>query len=132
MDTETFVILLIIAVFAVYMTVLSRNKESFEQQKAIEAKSGDFSPVPEDDTPPCYIVKSMYDKDDSSNVKPENYDVYEKEANFDTEYTNLSEYFGTDAKKIEQKKYYDTIQPANIMRCAAPMLEQAEYSTSAF
>lgn len=137
MDTDTLVILLTIAVFAVYMTVSSKKTEKFEQQQqqqqqGIEAKSGDFSPVEQDDIPPCYIVKSVYDKDDASNIKASNYDVYEKESNFDTEYTNLSDYFGTNAKKIEQKKYYDTITAANIERCAAPILEQAEYSTSVF
>lgn len=149
MDTDTLVILLIIAVFAVYMGVFNKTQEAFEQrqgqkqkqkqeqeqknlQTPIEATSGDFSPVEQDDTPPCYIVKSMYDKDDASNIQAANYDVYEKEANFDSEYTNLTDYFGTNAKKINQKKYYDTITSADIKRCGAPILEQAEYSTSVF
>ena len=115
MDSDTLIILLIIAVFAVYMGVFNKTQEAFEQQqKGIETSSGDFSPVEQDDIPPCYIVKSVYDKDDASNIKASNYDVYEKESKFDTEYTNLSDYFGTNAKKIEQKKYYDTITAANI------------------
>ena len=169
MDSDTLIILLIIAVFAVYMGVFNKTQEAFEAeeeakpqakpkaqakeqqhqqqeqvkpqakpqaqaqvQEPIEATSGDFSPVSQDDTPPCYIVKSVYDKDDASFIRAENYDVYEKEANFDSEYTNLTDYFGTTAKKINQKKYYDTITAADITPCGAPILEQAEYSTSAF
>jgi len=136
MDSDTLIILLIIAVFAVYMGVFNKKAEAFEtqaqEQEPIEEKSGDFSPVAQDDTPPCYIVKSVYDKDDASNIRAMNYDVYEKEAKFDSEYTNMSEYFGTNAKKIDHKKYYDTITAADITRCGAPILEQAEYSTSAF
>lgn len=144
MDSDTLIILLIIAVFAVYMGVFNKTQEAFEAeaqakpqakpqaQEPIESTSGDFSPVSQDDTPPCYIVKSVYDKDDASFIRAENYDVYEKEANFDSEYTNLTDYFGTTAKKINQKKYYDTITAADITRCGAPILEQAEYSTSAF
>ena len=161
MDSDTLIILLIIAVFAVYMGVFNKTQEAFEaqeeakpqakpqvqakeqqeqeqeqskpqEQEPIEATSGDFSPVSQDDTPPCYIVKSVYDKDDASFIRAENYDVYEKEANFDSEYTNLTDYFGTTAKKINQKKYYDTITAADITPCGAPILEQAEYSTSAF
>ena len=132
MDSDTLIILLIIAVFAVYMGVFNKTQEAFEQQKGIEAKSGDFSPVEQDDTPPCYIVKSVYDKDDAKHIQASNYEVYEKEADFDSEYTNLTDYFGTNEKKINQKKYYDTITSADITRCGAPILEQAEYSTSAF
>jgi len=133
MDSDTLIILLIIAVFAVYMGVFNKTQESFEQQtQEIESTSGDFSPVEQDDTPPCYIVKSVYDKDDAKHIQASNYEVYEKEADFDSEYTNLTDYFGTNAKKINQKKYYDTITAADITRCGAPVLEQAEYSTSAF
>lgn len=133
MDSDTLIILLIIAVFAVYMGVFNKTQEAFEQPStAIEATSGDFSPVEQDDTPPCYIVKSVYDKDDAKHIQASNYEVYEKEADFDSEYTNLTDYFGTNEKKINQKKYYDTITAADITRCGAPVLEQAEYSTSAF
>ena len=174
MDSDTLIILLIIAVFAVYMGVFSKTHEAFEQQEKeqqekeqqeqqqekeqqqqkeqqkeqqeqqqeqqkgkqpqtpIAASSGDFSPVEQDDTPPCYIVKSVYDKDNAKHIQAANYEVFEKEANFDSEYTNLTDYFGTNAKKINQKKYYDTITSADITRCGAPILEQAEYSTSAF
>jgi hypothetical protein len=134
MDSDTLIILLIIAVFAVYMGVFNKTQEAFEQEQTqeIEATSGDFSPVEQDDTPPCYIVKSVYDKDDAKHIQASNYDVYEKEADFDSEYTNLTDYFGTNAKKINQKKYYDTITAADITPCGAPVLEQAEYSTSAF
>lgn len=134
MDTDTLVILLIIAVFAVYMGVFNKTQEAFEQEQeqGIETSSGDFSPVEQDDTPPCFIVKSVYDKDDAKHIQASNYEVYEKEADFDSEYTNLTDYFGTNEKKINQKKYYDTITAADITQCGAPVLEQAEYSTSAF
>lgn len=133
MDSDTLIILLIITVFAVYMGVFNKTQEAFEQPSTtIESTSGDFSPVEQDDTPPCYIVKSVYDKDDAKHIQASNYEVYEKEANFDSEYTNLTDYFGTNEKKINQKKYYDTITSADITRCGAPVLEQAEYSTSAF
>ena len=133
MNSDTLIILLIIAVFAVYMGVFNKTQEAFEQQtQKIEATSGDFSPVEQDDTPPCYIVKSVYDKDDAKHIQASNYEVYEKEADFDSEYINLTDYFGTNAKKINQKKYYDTITADDITRCGAPILEQAEYSTSAF
>ena len=133
MNSDTLIILLIITVFAVYMGVFNKTQEAFEQPTTtIEAKSGDFSPVAQDDTPPCYIVKSVYDKDDAKHIQASNYDVYEKEADFDSEYTNLTDYFGTNEKKINQKKYYDTITASDITRCGAPVLEQAEYSTSAF
>lgn len=155
MDSDTLIILLIIAVFAVYMGVFSKTHEAFEeqqeqeqeqekeqqqeqekeqqkQQTPIAASSGDFSPVEQDDTPPCYIVKSVYDKDNAKHIQAANYEVFEKEANFDSEYTNLTDYFGTNAKEINQKKYYDTITADDITRCGAPILEQAEYSTSAF
>lgn len=130
MDTDTIIILMIITVFAVYMGIFNKKVENFEQK--IEKVSNNFSPVPQDETPPCYIVKSVYTNDNAKNIKASNYDVYEKEADFDSEYTNMIDYFGSTAKKINQKKYYETITPNEITSCAAPVLEQVEYATSAF
>lgn len=134
MDTDTLIILVIIAVFAVYVsTYMQESNETFEQQtEELERTSGDFSPVEQHDKPPCYIVKSVDTNDNAKNVMASNYDVYEKEANFDSEYTNMIDYFGTNAKKVEEKKYYETITSADITPCAAPTLQQAEYATSAF
>lgn len=47
---------------------------------------------------PKYLVNSVSYSEPSSNIKAQNDIEYEKEANFESEYTDLTAYFSTDVK----------------------------------
>lgn len=136
MDTDTLIILIIVAIFALYINVLSKRAEKFETNIKLPENTplpeANFSPLPQEDEAPCYLVKSLTNNDTHKTISTINADVFEKEANFDSEYTNLNDYFGNNAVTVPQKKYYESVSNEDIVKCGAPVLEKAEYSSSAF